>query len=302
MARTSNNNNAQLVRRAKKVQRVPPAGVRKRLIATAIRRWRLFGAYIGQRKRRGRWTREISLVCLTTDKQPMRQLPKGRRIPRVVTWRERARTYRLATDVIEATAELTLQSAPIAGPCDSVHASDSRAMIGAVIMHPNFGRCLTTAGHLFSGPRPIGQAAVLRTGTKSLGFTVRQCVRQGGIDYALMSPDSACDCDNLFQDVIRIGPVFIPEPSGKGRQLFVLNGVSDSQPTVCRGVNATLVLSNGIFDDVILTDAVTDDGESGTALVDGENRVWGFLIGANAEFSVFMPAHALLWREQSQLV
>ncbi len=295
--------NSQIKQRARVhvTRRVPPRAESERIHECA-RKWRVFGTFLGQKKKRGRWTSEVAIVCLTTDeKRPVRQIDKRRRIPKSVSWTERRRRFKIRTDVIRAVPEMVLQLGTVLGPGDGVRFGTSTATVGAAVDHPHFGRCLTTAGHLFSGPSDEGATAIAVSNGASISTRVMRCVRAFGIDYALLRAAAQADCDNLFQDLIRVGPLHVPGVADFGKQLFVLDNERDSVETRCRGIHARLEIGNDVYEDVILCDRVTAGGQSGAALIDADNRIWGFLIGALNGFSVFMPAETLLRIEQSQL-
>jgi hypothetical protein len=286
--------------RASAAPRAPSRAEQKRIHKDALR-WGVFGTCVGQKKKNGRWTKELAVICLAAQKPPIRALKKSRRVPRNIVWTERRRRYRIGTDVIKVSPTLELQLGTILGPGDGVSFGADVATVGAVIDHPEFGRCLTTAGHLFAGPGDVGATANATSSGVSVPTRVMRCVRAHGIDYSLLRAAVASDCDNLFQDLIRIGPSHVPGPSDVGRQLFVLDSGSDSVETRCRGINARLQIGNDVFEDVLLCDRATRGGQSGAALVDTDNRLWGFLIGVLNGFSVFMPAETLLRLERSQL-
>jgi hypothetical protein len=262
--------------------------------------WGAFATYLGRKKTRGRWTNQLSLVCLVENKPPLHEIPKDRRISGTVRWQERRRTYSIATDVVAASPTLELQQAVILGPGDGAGFSGADATIGAAIDHPDFGRCLTTAGHLFGGPGAVGSLAQARASGMQFSAQVKRCVVQLAADYALLQPTQPCDCDNLFRDRVRIGPVFVPTPADQNKRLFVLDQ-NGAVPTICTGVHARLNTVVGVFEDVILTTPVTTAGMSGAALVDSDSRLWGFLLGTFAGFSFFMPANLLLTQERSRL-
>jgi len=286
---------------------IPPSAARIELLERVHRDWKVVGTYFGFKRVRNRWTRVPSLVCLVESKPKQGRrtgrktlVPPAERIPASVSWIERRRTFAIPTDVVASTGEVQLQQGPIVGPGDTARFGSGFATVGAIVDHPSFGRCATTAGHLFGGPVAIGRPTQLTSGNQVIPAIVRQCVLQHAIDYALMSPAVHCDIDNLFQDRARIGPVFIPTVADLNKRVFVLQGAG-AVPTVVRGIHARLNTALGVFDDVILADAVTRPGMSGAALVDTASRLWGFLLGTLGRFSFFMPAPQLLLREFSAL-
>lgn len=280
---------------------IPPAAVRAELLDRVSRQWKVVGIYFGFKRSGSRWLRTPSLVCLVERKLRKRSLlTLAARIPLRMDWKERKRSLSIPTDVVESSTEVQLQQGPILGPGDSATFGSGFATVGAIVDHPVFGRCATTAGHLFGGPAAIGQRAQLTSGNQSFLAEVRQCIKQLAIDYALMTPVAPCDCDNLFQDRARIGPVLVPTVADLNKRAFILDGAG-AVPTVVRGFHARLNTALGVFDDVILTDAVTRPGMSGAALVDTKSRLLGFLLGTLGRFSFFMPAPQLLQREFSTL-
>jgi hypothetical protein len=280
-------------------RRIPPRAALAELHDRCAE-WGAFATYLGRKKTRGRWTDQVSLVCLVENKLPLQEIPKEQRISGLIRWQERRRTYSIATDVVAARPTLELQQAVVLGPGDGAGFGGAAATIGAAIDHPDFGRCLTTAGHLFGGPAAEGRLAQARASGLQFNALVKRCVVQLAADYALLQPTQPCDCDNLFRDRVRIGPVFVPTPADQNKRLFVLDQ-NGAVPTICSGVHARLNTVVGVFEDVILTAPVTTAGMSGAALVDSDSRLWGFLLGTFASFSFFMPANLLLTQERSRL-
>ncbi|HKQ15482.1 MAG TPA: hypothetical protein VJT80_18750 [Steroidobacteraceae bacterium] len=281
-------------------RRTPPRAALAQLHAQASAKWGAFATYLGRKKRHGRWTSEVALVCLVESKQPLEEIPKQQRIWKAAQWKERRRTYRIPTDVVAATPDLQLQQGVVLGPGDGAIFGAADATIGAAVDHPVFGRCLTTAGHLFGGPAAVGSLAQARASGLQFNVLVKRCVLQLAADYALLQPTNPADCDNLFRDRVRIGPVFVPTVADQNKPLFVLDQ-NGAVPTICRGVHARLNTVVGVFEDVILTTPVTTAGMSGAALVDSDSRLWGFLLGTFAGSSFFMPANLLLTQEGSRL-
>lgn len=291
---------------------IPPAAERAKLFDRIHRDWNVVGTYFGYKRVGNRWTRTPSLVCMVASKPPkargrgaprrarMAAVPPSQRIPPTVKWAERKRTFAISTDVVQSSNKVQLQQGAIVGPGDAARFGDEVATIGAVVDHPNFGRCATTAGHLVGGSSGIGRQASLLVGNRSIPAIVRQGVQQLAIDYALLSPTVPCDSGNLFQDRARIGPVLVPTLADLKKPLFVLVG-NVALPTIGKGIHARLDTALGVFDDVILTDAVTKPGMSGAALVDRASRLWGFLLGTLGDSSFFLPALQLLQREFSML-
>ena len=279
--------------------RAPPEAVRHRWHADALKTWGVIGTYLGRKRVKGKWTKELALICLVEQKLEMSAVRKEQRIPKRVRWQERGRGHWLRTDVVQGDATVELQQG-ILGPGDGVR-SVSSGTLGAVIDHPVFGRCVMTAGHVCGGPPGEGKHAVAASGSHRFDVTVKRCQLQRTVDYAVLQPAAGSECDNLFQDRVRIGPVLTPTASELGKPVFILTDAGAIR-AMCRGIHARLQTAVGTYEDLILTTPVTRPGMSGAALVDSKGHLWGFLLGIIGQHSVFMPATLPLTAEQAKLV
>lgn len=283
--------------------RTPTESCRRELTKAAQQQWDAFGTGIMMKRRRNRWLKSSAFTCVVSQKiRSPKKLPKRRRIPKQISWIDRRRRFHLSTDVVATDPQLQLQTASTLGPGDSVHFDGRWASVGMALRHPTHSFCVTTAGHLFRNPSVIGGQAQIVTARTTIPMRIEQCVIGSATDYALLSPlDPNAGCDNLYDDMLRLGPVYEPTRWDLGAAVFVLDGFGNSIPTVCRGVNMEFRLPSGHYTDVIVTDACTVEGQSGSCLVDGSRRIWGFVLGVMGMFTLYFPAHRLLIAEGAQL-
>lgn len=275
----------------------PPANWRDGELRALLDQWGAFGSFIGRRKKAGRVLREICLVVVTTRKhEPGRGKDRVKRVPRFVRWKDGRHTYRLPTDVQEVAQHVKLHAGNVLGPGDAATVGPSRGSIGAAVVHPSEGRCVLTAGHVVvGGSGAIGSPATLMSETVDFPARVVDFRQQATVDYAVIVPDPPVDCDNLFWDEYRVGPVYTPTASDVGKAVYLLDGSGNVRTLSCQGVGGQFETTGGTFVDVIQTEAKTCDGESGGTLIDDSRNVWGFLIGQlGDQYALFAPAHLIL--------
>lgn len=273
----------------------PPPSWMENELPRLLAAWGAFGGYVGMKCKAGRWTPDLSLVVLTSLKhEPGRGAGEARRVPKTVTWTDSNRVHRLSTDVLEVPPEILLQRGNVYGPGDGAEFMGEMASIGAAVVHPRAGVCVTTAGHLFGGANSSRIAASLTSDGARVPARLVDLREQGTIDYALLSPGPGVSCDNLFRNTMRVGPVFNPTAADAGKKVFVLDRHGQATTTLCRGVGGVFITSAGRYFDTIQTDPVTESGQSGGALVDQAQRLWGFLLGSlGNRLSLFAPAQLI---------
>lgn len=261
-----------------------------------------YATYIGTKKTRGKKSTKIAIVCLVREKVPEGRLLPQRSLPRTLRWRERGRNRVVSTDVLEL-APSYQHASGIAGPGDPLFSRSVIATVGVAINHPSYGDCVTTAGH-FVEMAQSPATVQLQLGNDTVQADVRTVKMTASMDYAVLKLRTNARCDNLFADLARVGPAFEPSFTDIGKRVFVLDRQSANRiPTICRGIHASITLPEETLSDCILTDLVTQAGQSGTCLVDDNFRVWGLLRGRlSAQFSVFMPVKNLLSAESSRLL
>lgn len=277
------------------------------------------GCYIGRKTTRHTQTRVLSLVCCVHDKPARAKLARTDRIPSHVTWpRTRAKHFRIRTDVQVAQHGQTRAVAPVVGPGDELRPSPAAhsglATLGIALKHPTLGRVMTTAGHTFipngSGTHIFGPNAPVLTVSNAGGGTSPatfqaiplKASRVPQADYALLQPQA--ESRNLFRDTLNISGIHFARPEDVGTKLFALTR-DEIKPTLLRGVAGTLVFGDLQMTGLLITDDVTEPGDSGCCLVDAGFRVWGLLVGGalidGVIRSVFASANFVLALENAQL-
>lgn len=281
----------------------PPARWRQEQLPLLLAKWDAFGGFIGRRNRAGKWLDEPCLTVMTTDKRDPKR-GDAMRVPAFVRWKDGRHTYRLATDVLQVTPSVHRHLANVLGPGDGVTVGEVGGSIGAAVLHPQSGRCVLTAGHVVAnGGGARGLAATVTSNGTDFPASIADYSSQTTIDYAVIQPLSDADCDNLFRDVYRIGPVYTPTAADVGTTVFLLDGAGSVTRTWCRGVQCQFDTAKGTYFDIVQTDCISSSGQSGGALIDSAQRIWGFLIGAlDNKFSIFAPAQLIFDAAGVQLI
>lgn len=287
-----------------KLPRLPNHSDLTDIYAELLSRPNVEGCFIGRKRTNGRTTGRLSIVCVVREKIADENLdPQKERLPQEVRWgRGKARPGRLSTDVQVLADRFRPAATEVVGPGDRVTAG-APATIGIALGHPIFGNVVTTAGHLLLGgvgeitfapqQRPPVQLASFPPGGISTGVALR-AVRSVLADYALVRPDSL-PCQNLYADQTPIARPFLPSDQEIGTPLLVLGTTNGIQQTTFKGLHGLLpVGTGGLMQNLLVTEFVTQPGDSGSCLVDLQSRVWGLLVGFSAldgvPCSVFMSA------------
>lgn len=252
--------------------------------------------------------------------------PAAEMIPRRLEWLSTSRRSRsIPTDVLELPGRFTHAAGPIAGPGDLIIAPSEpggdppRATIGIALDHPEYGSIVTTAGHLLFDQGQVG-TVVYPQGTQprvalagqygeqpySTGVALKTVVNDRA-DYTLVRPDGEVPRGNVFRDSIEIVDVHWPSPGDLlGRRLSVL-GAAGVRSAGFLGYRGVIQAGNaGLMHDMIITDFVTADGDSGACLIDDEFRAWGLLVGYSVHqgsfYSAFTSALVPLIREGARFL
>jgi hypothetical protein len=251
--------------------------------ASQVRGW-----FVGFKRKNGRRTRQLALICCVDRKIPVREIPSSERLPRTVTWREgRKVRVRVPIDVQEIGAS-GLQ-ADFAGPADIVGASNGRATAGVAVSIPSLGPLLTTAAHA------VIQRPANITFPNAPRFTLTNATAPGTVQVSALSAlwDDEADFallrvlsgqpTNLFADQFRIKTPFFPLSSDVGRQVFALTSrgaisMRYEGPAPLMPVGGFNV-RGGLLATAIPPGAGTQGGDSGCCLVDDQLRLWGLLMG-----------------------
>jgi hypothetical protein len=278
------------------------------------------GWYVGRKRKDGRLTKQLAIVCCVQAKVSTRELTAKERIPKTIAWyRTRRERVRLQTDVQEVGDSGFQVLPPTVGPGDVMgdvtgSSATARATIGIALRHPVHGDVVTTAGHAFfkdafgsQGPSAAGSPIrIFNIGSgpeQAFEGSLVKAVVQAEADYALLKP--ATGPRNLFQDAFNLAGLFFPLPADIGTPLLVLTrrGLIS---TVLRGVFGSVPIGQLQMRGMILTDLVTQGGDSGCVLVDNSFRVWGLLAGFTtlngAQHSVFSPVHSVIGAENAELI
>jgi|GEM_PF-1615343 len=259
------------------------------IYADLLKRPNVLGCFIGRKRREGRLTRRLSVICCVREKVELRNLAPEEQLPLEVTWpRGSTRLGRLAIDVRVLSRPFRPAAGPVAGPGDGLTAGPSQATVGIALRHPTFGDVVTTAGHLVLDTLgevtyPAGQLPQIGLASAGSGGTVfsasvLRAVRSATADYALVLP-AGLTCQNLFADQTPVGLPYTPSDQELGTPLFVLSARGTLSASF-QGVYGSLpVGDNGLMQNLLLTDFATDAGDSGSCLVDAQSRSWGLLVG-----------------------
>lgn len=301
---------------------LPTAARTHALLEDLVEHPHVQGCYVGHKRTGGRAGRTLAVVCAVREKRPRAQVPKEHLLPRRVEWMVNTREKATVRTDVQELGESGFQSVT-AGPGDRVQgisvAGQTEAVVatvGVALRHPRFGPVVTTAGHAVqSGPgivefdpaqRPsmrLQNVAADGTQTPIAGALLRSS-RIPQADYALVAID-ATPVANLYHDVNSLGGLHVPQPDDVGKPFFVLTAAGVVQTRV-RGVFGVFTIGEFPMRDLILTDPVTEGGDSGCALIDASFRVAGLLVGFvtidGQRRSVFMSAFWALTLEQSELL
>jgi len=272
----------------------PPASWKETELPRLLEAWGAFGGFVGHRTRAGRRRKELCLVVMTSRKhEPTRG--GVRRVPAAVRWKDGRHTHALPTDVVQVVPEFKLHANEL-GPGDGVTVGDAKGTVGAAVVHPQAGSCVLTAGHVvLEGGGAVRGAATVSSGGVDFAAQVVDCRQSTTIDYAIIAPSPRAGCDNLYCDEYRVGPAYTPMPGDVGSRVYLLDASGNVTPLKCTGVGGRFQSSQGVYANVIQTNPGTCDGQSGGALIDDAQRVWGFLLGKlGDQFSIFAPAQLIL--------
>jgi hypothetical protein len=253
----------------------------------------------------------LALCCLVDQKLPKRQLPESHLIPPRLEWSPTTRRRRtIRTDVLETGAFRRQQL--VLGPGDQV-TTPGQGTVGMVMDHPRFGRVAVSAGHVFVGgswtgthvyaPGTEPRVSMRNVGGASQGFEgeLLKVVVTEEADYALVRPLGTQSCQNTFRDDIPVGLPYLPSADDLDKDLYVLSHAG-MRATRFKGAQGQIVVgSQGLIRNVLVTQGVTQPGDSGACLIGMDRRVWGLLVGRNegpgSDLSVFMQVGVPLYLE-----
>jgi hypothetical protein len=293
-----------------KVPRTPSARHRAEIYGSLLQLPNVRGCFIGHRRKDGRLTRELTVVCGVDEKVPRRSLRAAQRVPTSVQWPQTSRRVgSLPTDV-QPMGESIRHGAVLGAGDQAVSLTAANGVtiptqitVGAAMRHPVHGDVVTTAAHgvgaagygVVSFPPGMEPRIGLRNGGQGQprdGIVHRVCVMPDA-DYAIIGAPPGVDVANLYQDTQPLGQLYTPQPSDLTKVAFVL-AVRGIVATRIRGIHGAFPVGHLGFEDLILTDVCTLGGDSGGCLVDGVSNLMGFVEGQTTFegklYSVFTSA------------
>jgi hypothetical protein len=292
--------------------RIPRPGRLAELYAELCALPNVRGCFVGHKRRKGRSTREVSIICCVVDKPRPRELRKAQRIPSAMEWRiSSQRTGTIRTDV-QVLGETALHAA-VLGAGDEVDGftpfggvpQPGRGTIGVAMRHPEYGPVVTTAGHVLGAesfgvttfpPGREPRVALRNAGQSSVVYGVaRKVAITPESDYALISAPAGQRIENLFQDDQPLAVPYAPQPSDIARPAFVLTS-QGIVPTRLRGIHGSLPVGQLMLRDLLLTDFRTQGGDSGGCLVNSDSRVMGLVEGVtSADGHLYSAFTSVAW-------
>ncbi|HEX6042468.1 hypothetical protein [Longimicrobium sp.] len=304
--------------------RFPTAARVHELYEGLLARPNVAGCFVGQKRMGNRYGSEVGVVAVVHEKVPRDELGADEMIPGALEWRRNSREQVSVVTDVQPISDAGFQAGPFAGPGDALArvTFPNRpgqvvvSTVGVALRHPKFGAVITTAGHaLQGGPgtvtyRPGHAPEVLLQNVGEDGARVDitgevvRSVRVEEADYALIVPTDGTPIRNLYHDIDSLGGLFVPQPDDVGKRFFALSpqGVKDTR---LRGVFGVLTIEGFTLRDLLITDMVTQAGDSGCALIDASFRVCGLLVGFavvdGVRRSVFMSAFWALSMEGAEI-
>jgi hypothetical protein len=292
---------------------VPAPGSLRGIMAEVRQLPNVLGCFVGRKLRKGRHTKQLVLCVLVSEKYASKALDPSHRIPEEIPFQLSAkRGGKLRTDVIPLKSPFVRAQAPaMAGPGDRI-TSPQPGTVGIVMQHPEYGRVVTSAGHVFvseswrgtstfaAGNLPPVSLSNAGGQTMAMQGELLKVVVEPRADYALVRPLNV-EAYNAFQDQLFLRSTYVPTGEETGQRLFVLTE-RGMIPTTFRGVQGSLRVGPMVMERVLLTDYCTQGGDSGACLIDEQGRVWGLLLGFNDQYSVVMYADIALFDERADYV
>lgn len=305
-----------------------PAALRA-IYADLLRLPNVVGCAVGFKRRRGRATKTLAIVCCVTEKVVAKELESAARVPKSLTWGPAGGEPRsMPTDVVVLGTHLR-QGAPNAaslGPGDAILGSTTvtgaplggTGTVGIAMQHPLYGPVLTTAGHVIgqttlgtmvypAGGEPVVTVLDPAGGGGTLQLRALKAVFTTESDYGLLALESGESAANMYGTQSALGRVYVPSPSdlvgSPSLRVLCAGGVV---PVTLYYVDHYAAVGSAPLAHAILTTFATQGGDSGACLVDDANRPWGLLVGQTTLdgtlYSVFTPAYLPLLLESAQML
>lgn len=298
---------------------IPRRGDLNRLYDELLGLPNVVGCFVGHRRRKGRRTREVTIVACVSAKPQASYLKRADRIPQKLSWPITSKVLKkIGVDVQVASAgELHGVGLGVGDQISAVASPGSvprqtLGTIGIALQHPRYGRVVTTAGHVLVGATP---GETIFAPGHELEVSVR-CTSQGPVltahahkvaitadaDYAILSPPPGIPVDNLYHDSQPLGDPYVPDTTDLNKSAYFL--APDRPRLTClRGIQGRLTIGGLDLTDVLITDFCTNGGDSGGCLVTPGSRPMGLVEGGarlnNNLVSVFTSVAWPLIREQA---
>jgi hypothetical protein len=282
--------------------RVVPAVVVEAALARVTRRVATFkqvrSVHWGVRRVRGRRTSESVVVVHVAKKIPPKAL-RGLRmkvIPKKVVVKHRGRQFSIGVDVqaVKVPAKLHTE---FLSPGDHGAVMVGGVHIGSLgaIVSGSGGDFAITAGHVAASVGPAGATCLDDdAGTFTLGKVRRNCF-DDGIDIAAIGPVPVVPNGAVLDETV----VRDPRSIDIHRRLSLrLPGQFTPSESHIDDVGVTRSFAtpagNITMDGLTTIVRITEEGDSGSAAVDEDGAVVGFVIGADSTHTYLLPARRAL--------
>lgn len=261
--------------------------------------------YFGFKYTDGQRTGHLSLVCTVPRKKPLAKVKSFEQIPSKLKYEFDGKRKTIATDVVAMGGKFSYQA--VYNPGDMLRDATTgiNATVGAIAQHSSHGKVLVSAGHFANDVGGVGHVVQLHDNSTP-GSAVRCEIADSKldeyVDYSFLQPKAVKSGGEFDLVDSQLTSAYFPTTKNDLKlQLYVI-ARAEALPVTCMGINMYHpVSSQFVLRNLIITNCVTQAGDSGAALIDRYFRIWGFLRGAiDNQFSVFMPAVSILSRENLQ--
>lgn len=262
-------------------------------------------SYLGFKYTDGQRTGRLSLVCAVPRKKPLAKVNSFEQIPAKLKYEFDSKRKTIVTDVVTMSGKFSYQAVYNPGDILQDAMTGINATVGAIARHSVHGKVLVSAGHF--GNDVGGKGSVVQLHDNSTRGSAVSCEIADSkldeyVDYSFLQPRAEQSGSEFNLVDSQLTSAYFPTAKIDLKlQLYVI-ARAEALPVTCMGINMYHpVSSQFVLRNLIITNCVTQAGDSGAALVDRYFRIWGFLRGAiGNQFSVFMPAVSILSRENLQ--
>lgn len=271
-----------------------------------LEKFGVVGVHFGRKITGQNATKTFSLTCLVQKKTIQSELEKNKIIPKKITIDIDGKKIKITTDVIECKGAFEKQASFWPGDTAIDLTNVNRyATIGLSCLHKDYGEILITAGHFARDIGGVNQIVKIRdseTGQENFQCVVKKYVEEPEVDYSILRPEPASGAGLGRLTDAGISGVYVPTMKSElNTKLYVyIKGAAIG--TIYRGFG---LIYKPIYGDrtlkLIVTDRVTNPGDSGACLVDKNLKIWGILVGVLGSYSLFMPIMSLMSRENIKI-